>query len=83
MTKENVKDLEKSCIVIISDFTILKCGDTSYEHIYSAFLVHFSGIVKAVVIIIMSVRLNNKIVLLSCKGGSRGRWARVWVRMQN
>lgn len=38
MTKENVKDLGKLCIVLISDFTISKCGDTFYEHIYSAFV---------------------------------------------
>lgn len=70
-----LKTWKKSCLVIISDFTISKCGDTSFEHIYSAFFLHFSGIFKAVVNIITSVRLYNKILLLSCTGGSRGRWA--------
>lgn len=45
----------------MSNFTSSKCGDTSYEHIYTALRIHF----KEVVNVITRVRFYDKILLVS------------------
>lgn len=47
----------------MSNFTSSKCGDTSYEHIYTALRLHF----KVVVNVITRVRFYDKILLLSLR----------------
>lgn len=48
----------------MSNFTSLKCGDTSYGHIYTALCIHF----KVVLNVIMRVRFYDKLGAGVCIG---------------